>query len=89
MKKEKRKKFKVRLFFPDKKSQEEMAEFIVIPAVDGDLGILAGHTPLISAMRPGEIVIKTDIENKNQREILVKSGFVEVGDNQVTLLIKN
>jgi F-type H+-transporting ATPase subunit epsilon len=54
-----------------------------LPGVEGDLGILAGHAPLVTLLRPGILTI----HNGNSREaIVVVGGFAEVGPAGLTVL---
>lgn len=58
---------------------------VTLPGVDGELTIMANHTPLVTPLKAGKIKIKkTDSENV---EIDVKTGTLEVSQNHVTLLI--
>ena len=58
-------------------------EVLVAPGIDGELGILPHHAPLMTALQPGEIMIR-----KEGREdyLMVSGGFLEVMGNQVTIL---
>lgn len=61
------------------------AEFIALPAEAGELGILPGHTPLISRIRPGALRIK--VSGKADEEFLfVAGGIIEVQPEVVTVL---
>lgn len=61
------------------------AEFIALPAEAGELGILPGHTPLISRIRPGALRIK--VSGKADEEFLfVAGGILEVQPEVVTVL---
>ena len=52
--------------------------------IEGELGILAGHTPLLTAIKPG--IVKFTFENGDQEVIYVSGGFLEVQPNIVTVL---
>ncbi len=59
------------------------AEFVVARTVDGEIGILARHEPLMAALAPGEV----DIQTGNDRvQVRVEGGFLQIIDNTVTLL---
>ncbi|WP_040976712.1 F0F1 ATP synthase subunit epsilon [Necropsobacter massiliensis] len=51
---------------------------------EGELGILPGHTPLLTAIKPG--IVKLTLENGSQDVIYVSGGFLEVQPNVVTVL---
>jgi F-type H+-transporting ATPase subunit epsilon len=58
-------------------------EVLVAPGIDGELGILPHHAPLMTALQPGEIVIRKDGQ---ESYLAVTGGFMEVMGNQVTIL---
>ncbi|WP_032093273.1 MULTISPECIES: F0F1 ATP synthase subunit epsilon [Pasteurellaceae] len=51
---------------------------------EGELGILPGHTPLLTAIKPG--IVKLTLENGSEDVIYVSGGFLEVQPNVVTVL---
>jgi F-type H+-transporting ATPase subunit epsilon len=54
-----------------------------VPGAEGDFGVLAGHAPMVSSLRPG---ILTIIGDSGQKRIVVWGGFAEVGPETVTVL---
>ena len=58
-------------------------EMVVAPGIEGQLGILAHHAPLMTALQPGEILIRKDGEDTY---LAVTGGFMEVIGNTVTIL---
>ena len=52
--------------------------------IEGELGILPGHTTLLTAIKPG--IVKLTLENGNEEVIYVSGGFLEVQPNVVTVL---
>ena len=61
------------------------AEFVVLPGVEGELGIYPRHTPLFTQIRPGAVRIK--IPGQPQEELVfVQGGFLEVQPHKVTVL---
>ena len=58
-------------------------DILVAPGIEGELGILPHHSPLMTALQPGEIRIRKDGEDVF---MAVSSGFLEVMDNKVTIL---
>ncbi len=58
-------------------------EVLVAPGIDGELGILPHHAPLMTALQPGEIVIRKDGQ---ESYLAVTGGFLEVMGNRVTIL---
>jgi len=60
-------------------------EMIVAAAVEGDLGILPGHTPLLTRLKPGPVRIIKKIDEEEEL-YYVTGGFLEVQPNVVTIL---
>jgi F-type H+-transporting ATPase subunit epsilon len=59
-------------------------EMVVVPGAEGDFGVLPGHSPLISTLRPGVITI---YENRQPKDaIFVAGGFAEVTPERCTVL---
>ena len=52
--------------------------------IEGELGVLPGHTPLLTAIKPG--IVKLTLEDDNEEVIYVSGGFLEVQPNIVTVL---
>ena len=61
------------------------AEFVALPGEAGELGILPGHTPLISRIRPGAVRIKVT-DNAEEVFVFVAGGILEVQPEVVTVL---
>ncbi|MDE3060441.1 MAG: ATP synthase F1 subunit epsilon [Pseudomonadota bacterium] len=59
------------------------ADMVTIPGTEGEFGVLPGHAPLISSIRPGVITI--DAQGKKRR-IAVVDGFAEVTPERCTVL---
>jgi F-type H+-transporting ATPase subunit epsilon len=62
----------------------EAVEMVVVPGEEGDFGVLPGHAPVISQVRPGVIDIHGD--GKVQSRIFVAGGFAEVTEQRCTVL---
>ncbi|MCZ6637555.1 MAG: F0F1 ATP synthase subunit epsilon [Alphaproteobacteria bacterium] len=62
----------------------EAVEMVVVPGEEGDFGVLPGHAPVISQVRPGVIDIHDD--GKVQSRIFVAGGFAEVTEQRCTVL---
>ncbi|MGL4666527.1 MAG: F0F1 ATP synthase subunit epsilon [Saezia sp.] len=61
------------------------ASFVVLPGISGELGILPGHTPLITLIAPGTVRIKR-ADNGQEELIFVAGGVLEVQPGKVTVL---
>ncbi len=72
------------LVTPQRLMLSEAVAMVVIPGGEGDFGVLPGHAPLISTVRPGTVNI---YENDTvTQSLFVSGGFAEVKDNRCTLL---
>jgi F-type H+-transporting ATPase subunit epsilon len=60
------------------------AKFVALPGVAGELGILPGHTPLITRIRPGAVRIET--ADGKEEFVFVAGGILEVQPGIVTVL---
>tara|TARA_B100001123_G_C14948841_1_gene882822 strand:- start:352 stop:753 length:402 start_codon:yes stop_codon:yes gene_type:complete len=58
---------------------------IIVPGKEGDIGVLPGHSQLLSSLRSGRVMVYD--ENKQlQKSFFVSAGFVEVNPKKCTLL---
>jgi F-type H+-transporting ATPase subunit epsilon len=72
------------LVTPDRLLLSEPVEMVVVPGTEGNFGVLPGHAPLISTIRPGMIEI---YEGQTvTRRIFVVSGIAEVTPERCTVL---
>ena len=60
------------------------AEMVFAPAIQGEIGIAPGHTPLLTLLGPGEIRVKTSEEE--EVSFYVSGGMIEVQPQMVTVL---
>jgi F-type H+-transporting ATPase subunit epsilon len=72
------------LVSPEKLLLSEEVEMVVIPGAEGDFGVLPGHTPVISTVRPGIIHIFQGGSVKTR--IFIAGGFAEVTAERCTVL---
>ncbi len=75
---------KIRVIAPDQIVWDANAEEIILPSSTGQLGILTGHIPLLTALDIG--VMRVRIDNEWQPIILL-GGFAEVDNNNITILV--
>jgi F-type H+-transporting ATPase subunit epsilon len=57
---------------------------VTIPGTDGEMGIFAGHAPVLSTLRPGVVTITR--ESGQPEKIFVRGGFAEVNPSGLTML---
>jgi F-type H+-transporting ATPase subunit epsilon len=62
-----------------------LAEFVVLPGEAGELGIMPGHTPLITRIKPGAVRLKVP-QQAQEELIFVAGGVLEVQPGLVTVL---
>jgi F-type H+-transporting ATPase subunit epsilon len=60
------------------------AKFVALPGESGELGILPGHTPLITRIRPGSVRI--EMADGGEEFVFVAGGILEVQPNAITVL---
>ena len=71
------------LVSPEKLTFSGEVDQVDIPGTEGDFGVLAGHAPVVAAIRPG---ILTIITNGQKQKVIVLGGLAEVSDNRLTVL---
>ena len=68
---------------PERRVLAEAVDMVTLPGFGGELGILPGHTPLISRLQTGVLSYTKD---GNTFPLHVSGGFVEVNNNRVSVL---
>ena len=71
------------LVSPEKMAFSGEVDQVDVPGVEGDFGVLAGHAPVVAAIRPG---ILTVISGGSKQKIIVLGGIAEVSAKGLTLL---
>lgn len=74
----------VRVIAPDKTVWDANAQEVILPSTTGQLGILPGHAPLLTALDIGVMRVQVD---KNWLPIALMGGFAEVEENELTVLV--
>ena len=75
--------FQLDIVTPEAKIYSGEVEDVYLPGVEGELGVLANHVPLVTGLQPGELRYKVD---GKVEERAVGEGFVEVTQEKVTVL---
>jgi F-type H+-transporting ATPase subunit epsilon len=73
----------LRVVTPERPIFEGPAEFVVVPAHDGEVGILPGHARLLATLGVGELRVRT---SGGPVRLFVDGGFLQVADDRVTVL---
>ena len=69
---------------PEKVMVSQEVDTVVAPGTLGEFGILEGHVPFLSGIEPGELRFSS---GKETEHFLVTTGFAEVSDNKVSILV--
>jgi len=77
-------KFKVELVTPKGVVLDKMVEEVVAPGIVGEFGVLIGHTPMLTFIKPG---VFSYLEDNKFVRFVVGSGFCEVLKDSVTALV--
>nr|YP_009399722.1 ATP synthase CF1 subunit epsilon [Digenea simplex]ARW69541.1 ATP synthase CF1 subunit epsilon [Digenea simplex] len=75
---------KIRVIAPDKIVWDAEAEEIILPSSTGQLGILSGHIPLLTALDIGVMRVRI---SKEWKPIILLGGFAEVNKDTITILV--
>ncbi|PLX78794.1 MAG: ATP synthase F1 subunit epsilon [Desulfuromonas sp.] len=78
-------KLKLEMVTPYKRVLSEEVEELSAPGSLGEVGVLPGHTPLLTTLNVGELTYKKDGETFH---VAVNWGYVEVEDDTVTVLVE-
>lgn len=73
------------LVTPEKLIRSEEVHMVVVPGTEGDFGVLAGHAPAMSVIRPGELTVYSAPGIVAAR-IQIDGGFAEVNEFGLTVL---
>jgi F-type H+-transporting ATPase subunit epsilon len=71
------------LVSPEKLAFSGEVDQVDVPGLEGDFGVLAGHAPVVAAIRPG---ILTVIVGGQKQKIIVLGGLAEVAEDRLTVL---
>lgn len=75
--------FKANLVSPEKLLFSDEVDQVDLPGLEGDFGVLAGHTPIVAALRPGIVVIRTA---DTRQRFVVLGGLAEFSREELTVL---
>jgi F-type H+-transporting ATPase subunit epsilon len=71
------------LVSPEKLAFSGAVDQVDVPGLEGDFGVLAGHAPVVAALRPG---ILTIITGGARQQVIVTGGLAEVSEKGLTVL---
>ena len=73
------------LVTPERLLRSEQVHMVVVPGTEGDFGVLAGHAPVMSTIRNGELAVYRTAGAEPER-IAIEGGFAEVNEKGLTVL---
>jgi len=76
-------KLHIEIIKPDCKKCDMQADSILVPGFEGDLEILTGHTPLVTKLRPGTVIIT---EGDTAEYYAIHNGFITIDNNSVIII---
>ena len=71
------------LVSPEKLAFSGEVDQVDVPGVEGDFGVLAGHAPIVAAIRPGILTITA---GGSRQKVIVLGGLAEMSENGLTVL---
>ena len=74
------------LVSPERRLAKAKVAMVVVPGVEGDLGVLPGHAPMMSTIRPGAIAIHEAEGGPATMRFFIDGGFAEVTETGLTIL---
>ena len=75
--------FTLEIVTPLKVAYKEEISMVIARTVDGDIGILAKHAPLVTELAVGEMVIKKE---ESEQRYFIAGGFLEISKEKVVIL---
>ena len=72
------------LVSPERLLLSDSAEMVTVPGTEGQMGVMAGHSPVISTLRPGTITVQG--ASDGELRFFVRGGFAEITSSKITVL---
>ncbi len=76
--------FNFELVSPERVLFSGAVDAVMLPAIDGDMTVLAGHAPMMTTLKTGFLVITSTPGNGTR--VLVRGGFADINQNGLTVL---
>tara|TARA_B100001057_G_scaffold264771_1_gene265001 strand:- start:5179 stop:5553 length:375 start_codon:yes stop_codon:yes gene_type:complete len=74
--------FNFKVVTPERTFIEGEASMVVLPGIEGDIGILPDHSNIITSIRPGFV----NIESSENHEFFVEEGFIKFSENELLVV---
>lgn len=78
------KEYRLQVYTQERLVLDDKVTTLVVPAIGGQLGVLADHAPMIAALGEGRMMIR---RRTGEQEMHIKGGFLEVANNSATMLV--
>ncbi len=78
--------FLMSLVSPERLLFAEQVEQVDLPGSEGDLGVLSGHAPIVTLLRPGFVTV---IAGETRERFVVLGGLAEFSNEQLTILAES
>ena len=72
------------LVSPEKLLLSDQADMVTVPGTEGYMGVMAGHSPVISTLRPGTINVQGSSDGDVR--FFIRGGFAEITSGKITVL---
>lgn len=76
----------IRVISPDKTVWDGPADEVILPSTTGQLGVLSGHAPMLTALDTGVMRVRVE-KNASWQSIALLGGFAEVEEDEPTILV--
>ncbi|MCF2626411.1 ATP synthase F1 subunit epsilon [Fusobacterium perfoetens] len=77
--------FRLEIVTPSGKIYSNDVEFVLVRTTEGDMGILANHSPFVAGLAVGEMIVRE--EKGKEIPYYVSGGFLEINSNKVIVLV--
>ena len=74
--------FNFKVVTPERTYLEGEASMVVLPGIEGDLGILPDHSNIITSIRPGFV----NIDSTDSHQFFVEEGFIKFSENELLVV---
>ena len=74
------------LVSPERLLLSDSADMVTVPATEGYMGVMAGHAPVVTTLRPGMIDV---LKDGTDSRFFIRGGFAEIGPGKVTILAED
>lgn len=78
--------FLLEIVTPERKVYAEQVSMVIVKGVEGELGILPNHIPLVTPLKIAPVTIKKD---RKEQVVAVNGGFIEVRKDKVVILAES